>query len=63
MNDNIPGIQDSKQKRNLFLGLLLMVLESQSLVRKSSQQYRLLELLTIMSSSLQHLQTDIMYEY
>lgn len=49
---NIAGLQDGKQKKNVFLGLLLMVLENQSLVKRSSQQYRLFELLTIMSNSL-----------
>lgn len=48
----IPGLQDDKQKGRVFLGLLLMVLENQCPVRKSSQQYRLFELLTIMSNSL-----------
>lgn len=37
---SIPCLQHDKQKRNVFVGLLLMVLENQSLVRKSSQQYR-----------------------
>ena len=49
---NIPGLQNGKQKRNVLLDLLLMVLENQSLLRKSFQQYRLFELLTIMSNLL-----------
>lgn len=49
---NVPGLQNGKQKRNVFLGLLLVVLENQSLVRKSSQDYRSFELLTVMSNSL-----------
>lgn len=60
---NISDLQNSKQKRNVLPNLLPMVLENQSLLRKSFQQYRLFELLTIMSNSLQHLQTDILYEY
>lgn len=57
---NIPGLQYDKQKKNVFLGLLLMVLRNQSFVSKSSQQYRFFELLTIMSNSRWHLQTDIL---
>jgi hypothetical protein len=52
VKNNISSLWDGKQKWKVFLGLLLMVLENQSLVRKSSQQYGLFELLTRVSNSL-----------